>query len=592
MAARSPIVDVDLSTLDALLQRIKPLVLPEDFTVLHAVVNLVLEAVLIFRQRRSEWRKIRRIFGFAMSEKARDVLRPTDAGAPPQEAAEPADGTASDDEATGADGAGPAVPAVAAPANDDSTTTPPEPPAKIKNHGRIPAASYRAAEHVPVRHESLRHGDPCSRCEKGYVYTYRAPAPIVRIFGQAPLVAKCWDCDCFRCGACGHMYTAQPPDEARGPKYDETAVSIVALLRYDSGVPFHRLDALQSDLETPLPASTQWDIVDEGAELLEPAYDELVRAAAQAEVFHNDDSYMRILEFQGKRREKLVAEAALPDPERTGIYTTAVVAIVKDVGPIAIYRTGRKHAGENLAIILELRDKSLPPPIQMGDALTRNLPKGHVVEASLCIAHGRRKIVDEIDNYPVECRFIIENLGLVYKVDDDCKERGDSDDKRLLAHQTTSAPLMEAVRERMQRELDDKRIEPNSDMGRAFNYFLKGWGKFTLFLRKAGAPLDNNFAERVLKRSIRNRRASLFYKTQHGADVGDLYMALIHTAHLHGVNPFAYLTAMLRNYKAVAENPAGWMPWTFRKTLASLTANAPKTTASHAVAGAPAPLAA
>jgi transposase len=323
-----------------------------------------------------------------------------------------------------------------------------------------------------------------------------------------------------------------------------------------------------------LPASTQWDLADDGATLLEPAFNELLRTAAQGQILHNDDSYMRILALMDKRRAKLLASGKLPDPERTGLFTTAVVSLVAGIGTLALFFTGRNHAGENLALVLDKRVKGLPPPIHMGDALTRNLPKGHEVIQSNCIAHGRRKLVDEIDNYPVECRFLLERLALVYKLDDECKARGASDEERLLAHQEKSAPLMEEVRARMAAELADKRIEPNSDLGQAFNYFLSRWEKFTLFLRKPGAPLDNNIAERALKMTIRHRKASLFYRSQRGAHVGDVFMSLIHTAQLHRQNPSDYLTALLRNHKAVAERPADWMPWNYRHTLADLNADA------------------
>ena len=87
---------------------------------------------------------------------------------------------------------------------------------------------------------------------------------------------------------------------------------------------------------------------------------------------------------------------------------------------------------------------------------------------------------------------------------------------------------------------------------------------------KPGAPLDNNIAERALKMTIRHRKASLFYRSQRGAHVGDVFMTLIHTAELHGQNPSEYLTALLRNYNAVAEKPVDWMPWNYRRTLADL----------------------
>ncbi len=115
-----------------------------------------------------------------------------------------------------------------------------------------------------------------------------------------------------------------------------------------------------------------------------------------------------------------------------------------------------------------------------------------------------------------------------------------------------------------------KRTEPNSGLGHAMNYLLKRWEKFTRFLHAPGAPLDNNICERALKMAIRHRNNSLFYKSQHGANVGDVYMTLIHTAELHHENPFDYLTALQRNAKAVADNPVDWLPWNYRETLQRL----------------------
>jgi transposase len=510
----SPIVDVDPKVIERVLERARPLLLPEDFDLLRGLVDTLARVTKLVRQRGSTIARLRRLFGLSGTEKTRDVVGPseTTTASPPAVEHAPGAGPAAESTPSGDVSNGDVAPPTADVGTQPTPDTEPTPPAKDKRkgHGRVAAADYLAAEHVPVPHESLQPGDPCPRCERGSIYELKQPAPILRIVGQPPLVATCWDCERLRCATCGIVYTARAPDEAHGEKYDETAVSMIAILHYGAGVPFHRLAHLQRDLDTPLPASTQWDLVNEGHDLVEPAYDELLRTAAQGNVLHNDDSYMRILELTGKRRAKLLASGKLPDPERTGLFTTAVVSIVPDIGTIALFFTGRRHAGENLARVLDNRAKNLPPPIQMGDALTRNLPVGHNVIASNCIAHGRRKIFDEIDNYPVECRFILERLARVYKLDDECKARGASEEERLLAHQTSSAPLMEDVRARMAAELAEKRIEPNSDLGQAFNYFLKRWEKFTLFLRKPGAPLDNNIAERALKMAIRHGCRSLF----------------------------------------------------------------------------------
>jgi hypothetical protein len=122
----------------------------------------------------------------------------------------------------------------------------------------------------------------------------------------------------------------------------------------------------------------------------------------------------------------------------------------------------------------------------------------------------------------------------------------------------------------MEEHLTTKRVEPNSGLGQAFNYLLKRWDKFTLFLRVPGAPLDNNICERALKMAIKHRNGSLFYRSLRGARVGDIYMSLIHTTDLHGKNPFDYLTALQRHHKAVAEKPADWLPWNYQSTMERL----------------------
>jgi hypothetical protein len=96
---------------------------------------------------------------------------------------------------------------------------------------------------------------------------------------------------------------------------------------------------------------------------------------------------------------------------------------------------------------------------------------------------------------------------------------------------------------------------------------LKHWLPLTLFLRVAGAPLDNNICEQVLKRAILHRKNSLFYRTVHGALIGDIFMSLIHTCVLGGIDPFGYLVALQKNYHDVFKNPRNWMPWNYQAAL-------------------------
>jgi hypothetical protein len=126
---------------------------------------------------------------------------------------------------------------------------------------------------------------------------------------------------------------------------------------------------------------------------------------------------------------------------------------------------------------------------------------------------------------------------------------------------------MEKLHAWLHAQFGEKKVEPNSGLGEAIRYLLKHWDRLTLFLRQAGAPLDNNICERALKKAIRHRKNSLFYKTENGAGVGDLFMSLIHTCELNDTNPFDYLTELQKHAAELAQNPAAWMFWNYRQTL-------------------------
>ena len=116
-------------------------------------------------------------------------------------------------------------------------------------------------------------------------------------------------------------------------------------------------------------------------------------------------------------------------------------------------------------------------------------------------------------------------------------------------------------------------VEPNSGLGQALKYLKKHWRPLTLFLRDGKAPLDNNICERAIKKAVLNRKNAMFYRTLNGAQVGDLFMSLVHTCELNRVDPFDYLKTLgLQDAKELQERAASWMPWNYKASLASKTA--------------------
>jgi transposase len=439
------------------------------------------------------------------------------------------------------------------------------PKSKAPGHGRNGAAAYRGARKVEVPHASLKAGDPCPDCQRGKVYPQRDPGVLLRIKGQAPIAATVYELEKLRCNLCGDVFTAAAPEEAGQEKYDETAASMIALLRYGSGFPWNRLEGLQKNLGIPLPVATQCEIVKETAAKIQPAGDELIRQAAQGGLMHNDDTSMRVLSLDRGAASDVDLAA-----ERTGVFTTGIVSIGEGYR-IGLYFTGRKHAGENLADVLKQRAAGLEAPIQMCDALSRNLPKlPRELEIIIahCLAHARRYFVEVTPNFPQECRFVLESLGEVYGYDEAARAQGMSPEQRLRFHQEHSGPVMERLHIWLDAQFDERRVEPNSGLGQAISYLLKHWDRLTLFLRQPGAPLDNNVCERALKKSILHRKNSLFYKTRNGARIGDLFMSLIHTCELNAADPFDYLNQLQRHAEELKQTPSEWMPWNYRATLA------------------------
>ena len=429
---------------------------------------------------------------------------------------------------------------------------------------RNSADAYEGAERIQVSHESLKTGDSCPGCQKGKVYVQKTPAKLVRIRGQAPIAATVYELEKLRCNLCGEVFQAKAPAGIGKEKYDPTSASMIGLLKYGSGLPFNRLERLEGNLKIPLPASTQWGLVKDASEQLVPAWQEIIRQAAQGQIFYNDDTSMKILQLlkENQQLEKVSSK------ERTGIFTSAIVSI-HEGHKIALFFTGRQHAGENLTDVLQHRASELKAPIHMCDGSSRNDPKDLETIMANCMCHGRRKFVEIVDSFPQECRYVLKGLRKVYRYDAIARKSKFSPAKRLRFHRRHSAKIMAALRTWMNEQLDQKMVEPNSSLGGAFSYMLKRWAKLTLFLRKPGAPLDNNICERALKKAILHRKNALFYKTLNGARVADVFMSLIYTAELSAGNPFDYLTQLLKHPDDVRRNPDQWMPWNYQTAVAA-----------------------
>jgi len=247
------------------------------------------------------------------------------------------------------------------------------------------------------------------------------------------------------------------------------------------------------------------------------------------------------------------------------MFTSGIVSVDGE-RRIALFFTGRNHAGENLTRVLAERREELDSAIQMCDALSRNVSSEFAAIVCNCMSHARRQYVEVVESFPEECAHVLELLKQVFKNDGVARQEGMTAAERLAYHRQESWRLMAELR-LWSWQFNQRLVEPNSGLGKAIQYMRKYWRKLTRFLFVPGAPLENNLCERLLKKAIVHRRNSLFYKTANGARVGDIYMSLIATCQLAGVSPFDYLSEVGKHAAEVAAEPASWLPWNYESAL-------------------------
>jgi transposase len=450
------------------------------------------------------------------------------------------------------------------PTADSSKTTSPEPEnkeSKRPGHGRRSVDDYAGAKRVPC-HDPLRQaGDRCA-CG-GKLYETKTPAVFLRFTGQPLVGATCYEQAVLRCAACQQRFPAPLPQGVPAEKYDATADVAIVMAKYAAGLPFHRLAQMQAAFGVPLPPSVQWERAEAVANALLPVYLYLRVLAAQAGVLIGDDTRVQILSCYEENEQRAAAG------QRHGLHTTGIVAhSAEQAQPtVVLYVSGRQHAGENVGELLELRPAEQSPPLQVGDALAANWSHASPVIPVKCLAHARRQFTDIEEIFPEECRHVREVFASVYHYESQTTDM--TPEQRLAHHQLYSAPILERLQHWISTQLEQRRVEPNSALGKAFAYLQRHWEGLTQFLRLGNAPLDTNAVERALKRVVLHRKNALFFRTEQGSAVGDLLMSVIETCRANGIRAAEYLVQVVKNARAVRDNPAQWLPWTYAAQAAN-----------------------
>lgn len=438
-----------------------------------------------------------------------------------------------------------------------------------KNHGRYGAKEYTGCPEVfvPFEDEVLKTGfcpDCAEHNTQSRIYP-EAPMVLVCLEGSPLVSGKRYEVQRARCNVCAKRYTANLTSISvvSSPKiYAPSCATTIAINHYYAGLPFKRLEMLQAAQGVPLPDATQYDLMNSFYKrVILPVFTTLEKTSSEGDGFYFDDTTARVLEL-------------MQDQKIT--HATAIVSLYES-HPVYLFYTNNQVAGRQMNALLRARE-SEKSFFTMSDASPSNFSEG-VSESlisrwilCLCLAHGRRKFFDLIGDTDEDSQFVVSQISEVYHNERSSRALNHTDEERLAYHQKYSQPIMDALRIWLNNLFLYKKVEPNSELGKAITYVLKRWYWLTQFLRVLGAPLDNNLCERAIKILIRYRKSSLFYKTLYGASIGDAMMSVIHTAAQSSVNVFDYLNALQANEEAVNRSAEHWLPWNYQETLKQLEA--------------------
>lgn len=365
----------------------------------------------------------------------------------------------------------------------------------------------------------------------------------------------------LRCNLCGTRIS----DPHTPQKWDPSARASI-ILQKTHGMPWHRQEKIQSLYGTPLSDSTAYGVTkDVWDECGYAIFDHLVCKLADCQNIHIDDT-------GGKIVDVMIANKDLPKNEQKDCHTTVFYAETKEGWRIVLYMTDQKYAGENLTYVLGRRNelykdrcvRVMKDASGQSKAVVRNneINVKKIVDLN-CMTHARRKFDEIKDDFPQECGYFLDQIGKIYHNDDICKKYNGR--QRLKYHKQHSQPLIKNIYKKIHELMRNKRVEPNSSLGKAMQYWLNHKRGLIKFLYRKDCPLDNNVDERAVRPFALQRKNSYFFKTKIGATVGSGLHSLVETCHVNGINAFKYLIWLQDNWVEAQKSPQDYTPFAYQK---------------------------
>jgi transposase len=349
------------------------------------------------------------------------------------------------------------------------------------------------------------------------------------------------------CACCSRVVQEPAPDRPidrglAGPGL----LAHVLVAKYSDHLPLYRQAGIYQREGVELDRSTLADWVGGASRVLAPLVDALKRYVLSADKLHGDDVPVPVLEPGNGKTKTGRLWTYVRDDRPAGSETAPAVWFA--------YSPDRK--GEHPAKHLNNYKGILQADGYAG--FNQLYEKGAIVEAA-CWAHVRRKFHDlyQAHRSPI-AKEALERIAQLYGIEKDI--RGRSPAERRAVRNQRSRPLLESMQAWLKTTL--AKLSQKSDVAAAILYALGRWNALILYCDDGRVEVDNNAAERALRAVALGRKNYLFAGSDTGGERAAAIYSLIGSAKLHGIDPEAYLTSVMRR---IADHPINrieeLLPW-------------------------------
>jgi transposase len=158
-----------------------------------------------------------------------------------------------------------------------------------------------------------------------------------------------------------------------------------------------------------------------------------------------------------------------------------------------------------------------------------------------CWAHARRDFFDARLNYVREAHYVLALIERLYDIEDEIANCSDAE--RLAERQARSVPILARLEEYLREQ--KATVLPQSKFGQAIGYALNHWEQLLRYTTDGALEIDNNRSERTLRPVAIGRKNWMFFGSDRGGETAAICMSIIASAKRHGIEPVAYVTALL-----------------------------------------------